>query len=140
MAAEEKGMHPDCPFCGAEETRRAHRRTLELLASFLGFFPFLCTQCGARFTVNAIQEESRRRERLRLRAACKAGACGDTAQDAPRVLVTVQTVGHTEDLRRLLGQLDADRECMAQEDASEPEAPMIILRAPRQSEGGPEQG
>ena len=131
-------MHPDCPFCGAEETRRAHRRTLEMFASLLGLFPFICMQCGARFTVHAVREECRQRERLRVRAVCAGGVCPDATQDAPSVLVTVRTAGPTTDLINLLDQLGQTEDNPSPPAEHRPSPPAIDIKTVAESFGASE--
>ena len=67
-------------------------------------------QCGARFSVHAIQEERRQRQRLLARAVCAGGVCADSTQVAPSVLVTVRTVGPTANLLKLMDHLSQSQE------------------------------
>jgi hypothetical protein len=38
-----------CPRCASPETRRSQRRGLETVLSWIGFWPFRCERCDARF-------------------------------------------------------------------------------------------
>jgi hypothetical protein len=46
-ACYSQGMN--CPRCASTEIRRSQRRGLETLLSWIGFWPFRCERCDARF-------------------------------------------------------------------------------------------
>jgi hypothetical protein len=43
-------MLPDCPICkNAKSVRQAHKRSLDALWCFFGWFAYRCDGCTARF-------------------------------------------------------------------------------------------
>lgn len=98
-----------CPSCGSVNTRRAHRHPVERLLSILCYFPFLCAYCDARFLARMGRDEHRQRRLLRDLATEAAAGAEELCAPEPNVLITVQTVGQTGDLLRLLQQVNASR-------------------------------
>jgi hypothetical protein len=38
-----------CPKCKIDHAHRSHRKGLERLAAFFGYYPYRCRECGYRF-------------------------------------------------------------------------------------------
>ncbi len=58
-------MHPTCKKCGSQATRRTRRRTtiLHRLRHFLGYYPWECMDCQARFFSQQRYPRGKRSER-----------------------------------------------------------------------------
>lgn len=131
MTAEENNMRLNCPRCGSEDIRRAHRRPIEKLFSFVGRFPFLCVECGVRFLAWAGRDELRKRWLLRALAAQEHAWLATHPAPEPPVLITVRTPHQTEDLLRLLRQINAAGDATSEAAGAAPSPLPTVARAGR---------
>jgi hypothetical protein len=131
-------MRMECPSCGSVNTLRAHRRGIEKLYSVFGHFPFLCVDCHARFMARAGIEEHRERRLLRHLAEEWTPRPEELCDAQPCVLITVQTVGQTGDLLRLLQHVNASRPTPDRSTSVDVLRPQLELRVPPDSSRPPD--